>query len=93
MFDLKIDLGNLTKLLNKGRIDKVYDKMYYVADKRAREETQTFLLELQAKVNEIKDPLHLITMISDFKKERISFHMNEMKQLLEISVKNQSNKE
>ena len=92
MYDLNLalDFGNLAKLINKGRIDKVYQKMWYVADKLSREEFQTFKFELLAQTDKIKDMSELITSLTDFKKDRITFHMNEMKKLLEMSLKVQS---
>lgn len=85
-----LDFGNLAKLMNKGRVDKVYQKMWYVADRLSREEFNTFRLELLANANKLKSTSELITTLTDFKKDRITFHMNEMKQLLEMSLKTQS---
>jgi len=82
----KIDFQNLAKLMDKGRIDKVYNKMYDVADKLTRKETRIFILELQTKIDTIEEPAELIARISDFRKERLNHHMNEMKKLLEKSL-------
>lgn len=40
MYDLNLFLnfGDLAKLISKGRVDKVYYKMYKVADRLSREE-------------------------------------------------------
>ena len=85
-----LDFGNLAKLVNKGRVDKVYQKMWYVADRLSREEFETFRLELLANSDKFNSTSELITSLTDFKKDRITFHMNEMKQLLEMSLKAQS---
>ena len=85
-----LDFGNLAKLLNQGRVDKVYYKMYKVADKLSREEFETWKYEYLATMNKRKDLSEQITTLTDFKKDRIAFHMNEMKQLLEMSLKAQS---
>lgn len=94
MYDLNLalDFGNLAKLISKGRVDKVYYKMYKVADKLSRDEFEVFRLELLATIakNGTPSASDLITKLTDFKKERITFHMNEMKQLLEMSLKTQS---
>jgi len=94
MYDLtlSLDFGNLAKLISKGRVDKVYYKMYQVADRLSREEFEVFRLELIATITKNGTPSasDLITKLTDFKKERITFHMNEMKQLLEMSLKAQS---
>ena len=84
-----LDFGNLAKLMNKGRVDKVYFKMYAVAEKLAIHETKKYLFELQAKISSIKSDMDLLTMITDYRKDRISFHMDEMKKLLEMSLKAQ----
>ena len=85
-----LDFGNLAKSLNKGRIDKVYLKMYKVAQRLTSEDFKRFQLELLAKSNKFKDTRDLTMTLSDFFKDRIEFHMNEMKQLLEKSLKVQS---
>jgi len=89
MYDLNLslDFGNLAKLMSKGRIDKVYFKMYAVAEKLTIQETKQFLLELTAKFYETNSNINLLTELTEFRKERISYHMNEMKQLLEKSLK------
>ena len=85
-----LDFGDLAKLISKGRVDKVYYKMYTVADRLSREEFNTFKLELLANTNKFKDVPELLITLTDFKKDRITFHMNEMKKLLEMSLKAQS---
>lgn len=82
-----LDFGDLAKLLNRGRVDKVYFKMYAAAEDLAVHETKKFLLELQAKASSIQSPMELLMMITNYRKERLSFHMNEMKQLLDMSLK------
>ena len=91
MYDLNLSLnfGDLAKLMNKGRVDKVYFKMYAVAEKLSVKEIKQFLLELTAKFYEINSNINLLTELTEFRKERISFHMNEMTQLLEKSLKAQ----
>ena len=84
-----LDFGDLAKLMTKGRVDKVYQKMWYAADRLSREEFNTFKLELLASSNKLKTTSELITTLTDFKKDRITFHMNEMKKLLEMSLKAQ----
>ena len=84
-----LDFGNLAKLINKGRVDKVYQKMWYVADRLSREEFETFRIELLANTRKFKNTSHLLTTLTDFKKDRITYHMNEMKKLLEMSLKAQ----
>lgn len=90
----KLDFGNLAKLISKGRVDKVYYKMYQVADRLSREEFEVFRLELLGTLVKEGYPKasELIIKLTDFKKDRITFHMNEMKQLLEMSLKAQSEK-
>lgn len=90
MFDITLDFGNLAKLMNKGRIDKVYKKMWYLADKLSREEFNTFKIELLANSTKYKTTSDLLNTLTDFKKDRIAFHMDEMKKLLEMSLKEQS---
>jgi len=85
-----LDFGNLVKLLNRGRVYKAYNKMYVVAHDLSVHELKQYLIELHGRAPSEISGLKLVTLITDFKKERISFHMNEMKQLLEMSIKAQS---
>jgi len=87
-----LDFGNLIKLMNKGRIDKVYKKMWHVADSLSKKELEIFIYELpvKAKAKEIKTRYDILSSVINFKKDRMDFHMNEMKQLLEMSLKIQS---
>jgi hypothetical protein len=85
-----LDFSNLAKLMSKGRVDTVYYKMYRVADKLTKEDFQRFKLEVLAKSDKFKDTSEFALTLSNFFNERIEFHMNEMKKLLEMSMKNQS---
>ena len=40
-----LDFGNLAKLLNRGRVDKVYNKMYVVAHDLSIHELKQYLIE------------------------------------------------
>ena len=88
----KLDFKHLAKLLEKGRVDVVYNKMYKIADRRSRGEIEIYLYELMGKSHTIKSNADLLTKILDFRKERFEHHMNEMKQLLEMSLKEKSTK-
>ena len=85
-----LDFGNLAEQLNKGRVDKVYFKMYAVAEKLAIHESKKFLIDLQAKALSVESGMKLIMMVNNYQKERLTFHMNKMNQLLEMSLKAQS---
>jgi len=85
-----LDFGNLAEQLNKGRVGKVYFKMYAVAEKLAIHESKKFLIDLQAKASSIESGMELIMMVNNYQKERLTFHMNKMNQLLELSLKAQS---
>jgi len=88
----KLDFKHMAKLMDKGRVDLVYNKMYNVADKRSRGEIKIYIYELRAKVHTIKSNADLLTKILDFRKERFEHHMNEMKELLEMSSKEKTPK-
>lgn len=85
----KIDFHNLAKLSREGKIVKVYRAMYNEADRLAIHEMKSFLAELATTKPETS-AIKGIEMITNFKKERMAFHMDEMKKLLEISLKEQS---
>ncbi len=85
MFNL--DFANLAKLMKNGRVDKVYYKMYRVADNLMREDFQRFQLGLLKDYN--MGTTELLDKLTDFFNGRIEYHMNEMKELLEMSMKNQ----
>lgn len=85
-----LDFSNLAKLMNKGRIDKVYKKMWHVAESLATKELRTFVYELPAREKEFETPSDILSSVINFKKDRIDYHMNQMKQLLEKSLKTQS---
>ena len=66
-----LDFGNLAKLINKGRVDKVYYKMYKVADSLTREDFKKFQLELLSKSNENSKRTVKVIIKKDNKKRRI----------------------
>ena len=48
------------------------------------------LLTITAKANEFKTTSEFLLILTEFKNEKIKYHMKEMKQLLEVSLKSQS---
>lgn len=96
IFDFNIN--PLFKLYKKGDIVRLYKKMYYLAEELAiHEMDQKRLLITQDRINEkfkkatnnsVEDPkLTLLGDIVNFKTTRIEHHMNEMKKLLEMRIK------
>ena len=91
LFDIHLHLDNLVKLYEKGRIVKVYDKMNKEAEMLAVHEIETFLVELKHKLasKEIEG-MNVINLLIDFRKERIDYHMSEMKKLLNEQLKHKN---
>jgi hypothetical protein len=88
----KIDIGNLAKLSRKGKIVKVYRAMYREGERLAVKELKLFMSEMAVtKYN--MSALKGVEMIFNYRKDRIAYHMDEMKKLLEISLKEQSKEE
>ena len=86
---------NFVKLFNKGKIDRLYEKIYILAEKLAlhemKKKSSIILHELEKKYkNERNDDIILeyLKGISVYKDERIKFHMDEMKNWLELNLKN-----
>ena len=85
----KIDIENLAKLSQKGKIVKVYRAMYSEAERLAVKELRLFIHELAVtKYN--MDAIAGVELIFNYRKDRISYHMDEMKKLLEMSLKAKS---
>lgn len=65
--------------------------MYTEAEFLAVHEIQTFLVELKQKLafKEIKG-MDVMNLLIEFRKERINYHMSEMKKMLNEQLKNKS---
>jgi hypothetical protein len=101
-------VGNLTldlkKLFDKGEIDKLYTKMYQLADENAVSDLQRYSAmkraELLRKMNELVmnpqdgDPaaekLKFVRQLHDYRSKRFKFHLDSMFRLLELYVKSKS---
>jgi hypothetical protein len=77
------DLNNIIKLFKKGDIPKVYEKMYFVAEKLAWRDFHGYKTELF---------FNKTIRYMDYVDERREYHMNEMKKLLRESMKYKENK-
>jgi len=88
MLDLnifKIDFQNLVKLSQKGRIVSVYRRMNKEAEKLANKEFDLFLRQ-EAIIKRGSDVKTWFELIMKYRKDRIDFHMNEMKKLLDKAL-------
>lgn len=79
------------KLFRQGKIDKVYEKIYIIAERLAINDTQHYQniakTEFLANKNK-KDLLKDFTLkVLNYKKERIEYHLNKMISLLNDSLK------
>jgi len=86
-----INLQNLVKLYEKGRIVSVYHKMYKEAERLANKEFDLFMHEEFIRKRG-QDTLSVFESIIQYRKDRIEYHYNEMKQLFERSLKYKSKK-
>lgn len=80
---------NIPRLLIRGNIVRVYDKMYNLAESLAiHEMNQRDRLLLDKANKKVKDPhKYLITFakeMTNYKEKRIEYHMNKMKELLKF---------
>ncbi|MFW5982933.1 MAG: hypothetical protein ACOCQ4_00380 [bacterium] len=80
LFGIDINIENIVKLYEKGKIAKMYEQMYYTANKLAREDLNTFRIKT---IFGRKDPSEFIEYLD----ERKEYHMREMKKLLDRKLK------
>ena len=80
-----INFQNLVKLSQKGRIISVYRRMYKEAEKLANKEFDLFLRQ-EAILKRGSDVKTWFESIMKYRKDRIDFHMNEMKKLLDKAL-------
>ena len=86
LININFDLGNISKLLKDGRIDRAYKKMYSVADSLSANETKKYMENLKIKAickgTTYEDAVSIIEKLYEYRKERTEFHLEEMKKLL-----------
>lgn len=80
-----INFQNLVKLSQKGRIISVYRRMHKEAEKLANKEFDLFLRQ-EAILKRGSDVKTWFESIMKYRKDRIDFHMNEMKKLLDKAL-------
>ncbi|MBI2452331.1 hypothetical protein HYV50_04630 [Candidatus Pacearchaeota archaeon] len=87
------NFGNLFKLYNQGKIDKVYKKMYGVAEDLAIHETIKYQDELIAtfKKKNIKNLEDYSSRVLTYRKKRLENHMKRMIKLLKLYTMNNNN--
>jgi hypothetical protein len=86
---------DLKKLFDKGQIDRLYEKMYRLAVKIAKEETERYILKINAEDEErevglrqkVSAERQSVTRIPNFTDKRIQFHLDNMFRLMELYVK------
>jgi len=83
---MSFNVNFIFKLLRKGRIDKAYSNMYTVAESIAIHETEMFMDKLTVGYDKYKvkgmDDASL--KILNYKQKRIEYHLNKMKELIEL---------
>ncbi|MFH1332677.1 MAG: hypothetical protein ABIH53_00365 [archaeon] len=90
---IKLHFGDLAKLFKAGRIGKVYENMYRVAESLGIHETlkmQDIIYEKHLKSNSENKELKYSKEIMDYRGQRIQHHLDEMKKLLLLQVKMQN---
>jgi hypothetical protein len=93
--NLRIDIK---KAFDKGDIDKLYTKMYQLADENAVADLRRYSAmkkaELLHKVNKGDDPatesLKLVKQLHDYRSKRFKFHLDSMFRLLELYVQSKT---
>jgi len=86
-----IDFHNLAKLFNRGRIDKVYARMYAQACELAVFESMKFKEGVKPGGGAFskRSLEEYFDKLLNFQQERINYHMAEMKDLLILHLKEQ----
>jgi len=93
-------VGNLTvnmnKLFDKGEIDQLYSRMYEVAERRATLEAGRYLSIQKQELRQEwyagdpqglgPDVLKYSKRVEKYRNTRLNFHLNEMRNLLELYV-------
>lgn len=91
----------MKKAFDKGDIDKLYSKMYQVADSLSASETRRYIakkgIEFSEKMithlankNGESHTLRLTKQISNYRNNRLKFHLDYMFRLLELYVKSKT---
>ncbi|MGV8168819.1 MAG: hypothetical protein ACP5N3_02075 [Candidatus Nanoarchaeia archaeon] len=98
----QVTINNIIKLFKKGNISDTYYKMYKRADKLASYEMNlrrdSFVREhiIDMKSKDIKSPheymLAFEERVLNYRDERLKYHMEEMKKLLELRLKEEKEK-
>jgi len=92
-----LDLGSLMKYWKRGRIEKVYEKMYDVAENLAHHEMNKFDGKLKSQLGLIpgkiegnQDFLDKFTKFQsrslNYRERRVQHHIDQMKELLQIKA-------
>ena len=96
MLNFNIDLNNLVKLFNSGKVDKVYERIYVLAENLAKHEMINYSKELMNKIDaakmagrtlDVDTQLQTIHDVYAFREKRMNHHIEEMKNLLLLSIK------
>lgn len=94
---IKIEFGlkDLIRLFNQGKVDKVYEKMYDIAESIAVHEVKQYRDEVYLKsvANKItlSGPQDYVIRQIEFKRKRIDHHMKKMEDLLKLAIEKGSN--
>jgi len=85
--NINFNLSDLGKLFNKKKIDKVYSKIYNLAEGIATHETETYmtLTRNRKRAGQIssKKCLELLFNSLRYKHERLEYHMDRMIKLVQ----------
>lgn len=88
----------IQKLVLQGKIDKAYSRMYALAEELATYELNknleliNYRLSKSKKIKSQDYGWEYVDRINKYKEKRINFHMNKMKELLQMSLNYQDKK-
>ena len=92
----KFKIENLIKQSKKGKIPKVYNSIYNMAERIAEKEIKEYI-EKRWKAAprgsarcDVGNRYAKVDEVNAYRKERIKFHIDRMEKLLEMSLKYQS---
>lgn len=90
---INFNIKNMIKLFRQGKISKLYSEMYSIAEEFAIHEVNIkkgiIMQKLDKRLNPNEYFGKYIEKISDYRDKRLNYHMNEMKKLLEMGLKDE----
>jgi len=89
VLDFNLNIKNMLKLFHKGRVDKIYEKIYSIAENLAIHDTEHYESRVYGEFM-VKDKKNIVNdytlKILKYRTERLEYHMNKMIELLKLAI-------